>query len=140
MSFTSFLATQWGWVAILFALMLMLTWIEWLEHGHGLKVLSLQETIRFLNDKKNLAFDLRPEKTYKLAHITHTKNINPQDLQNHPEHHIKKKENKVLLICENNSQSRKIGKLLSKQGYKEIYLLKDGLGAWRKEKLPLGSI
>lgn len=140
MSLTSFLATQWGWIAILFALMLMLTWIEWIEHGHGLTVLSIQESIRFLNDKKNLAFDLRSEKAYKQAHITQTKNINPAELEKNPEQHIKKNDTKVLLICENNHQSRKLGKILKKQGYTEIHLLKNGLGAWRKEKLPLGNL
>ena len=43
----------------------------------------------------------------------------------------------ILLICAVGGRSLALGKLMSKNGWDEIYNLKGGISAWKKEKLPL---
>ena len=43
----------------------------------------------------------------------------------------------ILLICAVGGRSLALGKLMSKNGWNEVYNLKGGISAWKKEKLPL---
>ena len=43
----------------------------------------------------------------------------------------------ILLICAVGGRSLALGKLMSKNGWDEIYNLKGGISAWKKAKLPL---
>jgi len=43
----------------------------------------------------------------------------------------------VLLICAVGGRSLALGKLLSKNGWNEVYNLKGGISAWKDAKLPL---
>ncbi len=43
----------------------------------------------------------------------------------------------ILLICAVGGRSLALGKLMSKNGWNEIYNLKGGINAWKKAKLPL---
>ena len=43
----------------------------------------------------------------------------------------------ILLICAVGGRSLALGKLMSKNGWPEIYNLKGGISAWKKAKLPL---
>ena len=43
----------------------------------------------------------------------------------------------ILLICAVGGRSLALGKLMSKNGWNEVYNLKGGISAWKKENLPL---
>ena len=43
----------------------------------------------------------------------------------------------ILLICAVGGRSMALGKLMSKNGWNEVYNLKGGISAWKKAKLPL---
>ena len=43
----------------------------------------------------------------------------------------------ILLICAVGGRSLALGKLMSKNGWNEIYNLKGGISAWKNENLPL---
>ena len=43
----------------------------------------------------------------------------------------------VLLICAVGGRSLALGKLMSKNGWNEVYNLKGGISAWKESKLPL---
>jgi len=43
----------------------------------------------------------------------------------------------ILLICAVGGRSLALGKLMSKNGWNEVYNLKGGISAWKKEHLPL---
>lgn len=137
MSFTTFFQSQWPWFILLGAMVLILLILEYIEKGHGLKVLSMQEGIRLLNDRKACHFDLRTPEEFNQGHIANTQNTPSDTLEKNPETLIKKKDTPVLLICEHNYQASKIGKKLKKQGYSNIHILIGGLSTWRKENLPL---
>ena len=43
----------------------------------------------------------------------------------------------ILLICAVGGRSLALGKLMSKNGWNEVYNLKGGISAWKESKLPL---
>ena len=43
----------------------------------------------------------------------------------------------ILLICAVGGRSLALGKLMSKNGWNEVYNLKGGISAWKEAKLPL---
>jgi len=43
----------------------------------------------------------------------------------------------ILLICAVGGRSLALGQLMSKNGWDEVYNLKGGISAWKKEQLPL---
>jgi len=43
----------------------------------------------------------------------------------------------ILLICAVGGRSLALGKLMSKNGWNEVYNLKGGISAWKKDHLPL---
>jgi rhodanese-related sulfurtransferase len=43
----------------------------------------------------------------------------------------------ILLICAVGGRSLALGKLMSKNGWDEVYNLKGGISAWKKARLPL---
>ena len=47
------------------------------------------------------------------------------------------KDKPILLICAVGGRSLALGKLMSKNGWPEIYNLKGGISAWKEAKLPL---
>jgi rhodanese-related sulfurtransferase len=138
MSFLTFIHNEWPWFVLLGLMVVALAIIEWRENGHGLKVLSLQQGIRLLNDRRTVALDVRSSADFNQGHIHNTKNIdNDEVLLKNAATLIKKKDLPVLLICEHNHQASRIGKALKAQGYTDINLINGGLSAWRKENLPL---
>ena len=139
MSFWNFLAHEWFWVSLLVSLVLVLIVIEWIENGHGLEVLSLQQAIRFLNDKKHAVLDLRPQNEFVQGFVQHSKHVEIKMLLGQPEQFIKKKDTPVLLLCEHNHKARSVGRKLKQLGYLNIALLKGGISHWRKENLPLST-
>jgi len=140
MSFWTFLSHEWFWVCALISLIIMLTVVEWLEHGHGLAELTLQQAIRFLNDKKHVVLDLRPLPLFEKGHVPHSKHADLDELLSHPGKFIKKKDTPILLLCEHNHRTRKVGRKLKQAGYTNIQIVQGGLAAWHKENLPLNSI
>lgn len=137
MSFNNFFHSEWPWFLLLGVMVLILFVLEYIEKGHGLKVLSMQEAIRLLNNPKATALDLRAGSDFNGGHIPNTKNTSRALLEKDPQALIKKKENPILLICEHNHQARQAGKALKKQGYTDVHILEGGLATWRKENLPL---
>lgn len=137
MSFSAFFHSQLLWFIILGVMILALMILEYLDKGHGLKILTMQESIRLLNNAKTVALDIRSAEEFKQGHIANSKNIERSKLEQTPQNFIKKKDTPVVLICEHNHQASKVGKALKAQGYSDIHILQGGLATWRKENLPL---
>lgn len=138
MSFSAFIYSHWPLASGIVIMMLLLFVLEWFERGHTLKVLSTQESIRLLNNKrKTFAFDLRDSSDFDKGHINGFKNITAAELEKNIETLVKKKDSAMFLICEHNHRAIKIGKAIKAKGYMDVNILNGGLSTWRKESLPL---
>lgn len=139
MTLSAFLQNNIPLLALLALLLIALMFIEYKDSGRGARKLSIQEAIRFMNQRKSLIFDLRTLDQFQKGHIAEAKHIPPEDLRSAPNTFIKKQDLPILLIDEHGSQAASTAALLKAKGYADTCLLEGGMQAWRKENLPLDT-
>ena len=102
------------------------------------KTISNAEAITLMNDKEALVVDLRSLDEFQRGHIIGSINLNPVDIKSQNvgkiEHH---KEKPLIVVDVNGTLSNNSAESLAKQGFTQVYVLKDGLAAWAGANLPL---
>ncbi|NUF50562.1 rhodanese-like domain-containing protein [Gilliamella sp. ESL0250] len=123
-----------GWV-VLFVAIIVLTIKSKLSK---VKIINNAQAIHMINKQGAVIVDIRSADSFKKGHITDSHNILPIDIKNASAKTIEKfKENIVILIDENGLSSAGIGEILVKQGFLNVFTLKDGIAGWNGENLPL---
>ncbi|OCG17657.1 rhodanese-like domain-containing protein [Gilliamella sp. App6-5] len=123
-----------GWV-VLFVAIIVLTIKSKLSK---VKIINNAQAIHMINKQGAVIVDIRSADSFKKGHITDSHNILPIDIKNASAKTIEKfKENIVILIDENGLSSASIGEILVKQGFLNVFTLKDGIAGWNGENLPL---
>lgn len=123
-------------LALLAVLLIALMYVEFKDSGRGARKLSIQEAIRFMNQRKSLVFDLRTLDQFQKGHIADARHAPPEDLRSAPNTFIKKQDLPILLIDEHGTQAASTAAFLKAKGYADTCLLEGGMQAWRKENLP----
>ncbi|MWP61114.1 rhodanese-like domain-containing protein [Gilliamella sp. Pas-s25] len=123
-----------GWI-VLFIAIIVLTIKGKLSK---VKIINNAQAIHMINKQGAVIVDIRSADSFKKGHITDSHNILPIDIKNASAKIIEKfKENIVILIDENGLSSAGIGEILVKQGFLNVFTLKDGIAGWNGENLPL---
>ncbi|WP_366518706.1 rhodanese-like domain-containing protein [uncultured Gilliamella sp.] len=123
-----------GWI-VLFIAIIVLTVKSKLSK---VKIINNAQAINMINKLDAVIIDIRSADSFKKGHITQSHNILPIDIKNANAKTIDKfKENLIILVDENGLSSSSIGELLVKQGFLNVYTLKDGIAGWNGENLPL---
>lgn len=123
-----------GWI-VLFITIIVLTVKSKLSK---VKIINNAQAINMINKLDAVIIDIRSADSFKKGHITQSHNILPIDIKNANAKTIDKfKENLIILVDENGLSSSSIGELLVKQGFLNVFTLKDGIAGWNGENLPL---
>lgn len=123
-----------GWI-VLFIAIIVLTIKSKLSK---VKIINNAQAINLINKQNAKLIDLRSADSFKKGHITDSLNILPIDIKNASANSIEKhKENFVILVDDNGLSSVGIGEILVKQGFLNVFALKDGIAGWNGENLPL---
>lgn len=123
-----------GWIA-LFVIIIYLTVKSKLTK---IKVVSNAQAIHMMNKEEAVIVDIRSADNFKKGHITEALNILPIDIKNNSIKAIEKhKQLPVILVDDNGMSANTSGELLSKQGFEQVFVLKDGIAGWNGENLPL---
>jgi rhodanese-related sulfurtransferase len=123
-----------GWI-VLFIAIIVLTIKGKLSK---VKIINNAQAIQMINKQDAVIIDIRSADSFKKGHVTDSYNILPIDIKNTSAKTIEKfKENIVILIDENGLSSTSIGEILVKQGFSNVFVLKDGIAGWNGENLPL---
>lgn len=123
-----------GWIAI-FVVIIYLTVKSKLTK---VKIISNAQAIHMMNKEGAAIVDLRSADNFKKGHITESFNILPIDIKNNSIKAIEKyKESIVILVDDNGMNANASGDILSKQGFTQVFALKDGIAGWNGENLPL---
>lgn len=123
-----------GWI-VLFIAIIVLTIKSKLSK---IKIIDNAQAIHMINKESAVIIDIRAADSFKKGHITDSHNILPIDIKNSNSKLIEKfKDNVVILIDENGLSSASIGETLVKQGFLNVFVLKDGIAGWNGENLPL---
>lgn len=123
-----------GWIA-LFGLIIYTTIKSKLS-----KVILIDNTqaIQMINKEDAIVVDLRSADRFKKGHVTGALNILPVDINNGSIKSIEKfKQSPVILMDENGISTNTVGENLYKQGFMQVFILKDGILGWDGDNLPL---
>lgn len=137
--FMTFVVHHWElWLAAVIVIILIL-YFEIREHAHGIDRLSTQETVQMINREHAIVVDVRDEKIFAEGHIRSAFNLPLKTLPTQLTQIEKYKEKPVILVCQAGMQSVRAAQILKQQGFKKVYSLKGGMGAWRVAGLPLAK-
>ena len=102
------------------------------------KEIDNAQAIALMNDSAAVVIDLRTIDEFQRGHIIHSQHFVPSEIKAQNlgkiEHH---KEKPVILVDLNGTQTAACAEILVKQGFAQVYILKDGLSAWVGANLPL---
>ena len=134
--FTVFIAKHLELFYSLAAILIALTFIEFLRTKRSNFYVGPNEAVQLINKHKAVVIDIRSKDTYGTGHIVDSLNISAQDLTNKPQKLDKYKGKPVILVCNTGMQTQKIAASLKKQGY-TAFSLSGGMRAWSEAQLPL---
>jgi rhodanese-related sulfurtransferase len=98
------------------------------------QIITNAQAINMINRQNAVIVDIRSADSFKKGHITEAHNILPVDIKNASAKTIEKfKENMVIVVDENGLSSTGIGEILVKQGFLNVFTLKDGIAGWNGE-------
>lgn len=98
--------------------------------------LSPQEAVRLLNSGARI-IDCRDDKAYSMGHVVGSKHIPMSELADQADTLKRKRAKPVIIIGDTAREDQRAAQLLSRAGVEQIHILKGGLKAWQREKLPL---
>lgn len=136
-SFAGFILQHWNLFLTVGILTVLIIFLEIREHAHGIPRISTQEAVQLLNRDNALVIDVRDEALFKEGHILNALSMPVHSLGNRLPELEKKKENPIIFVCAAGNQSVHAAKLLYRHGFKRLYSLKGGMGAWRLADLPI---
>ncbi len=118
------------------AFIAMLTLWGFYELRRSGKAITTADLIKKMNTDAALVVDLRPEKEYRIGHITSSLNWPYERIRDLPDMLKKHKKRPTVLVCGNGRNSAAAQILIKKQGY-EAERLGGGLLEWEQANLPL---
>jgi rhodanese-related sulfurtransferase len=103
----------------------------------GYKALRPAELTGLMNRENALVIDLSASNDFEKGHIAGSKSVQPSQFD--PENKLlaNAKELPVVVVCRNGQGSADAAKRLKKAGFKQVYWLDGGIGAWQSADLPL---
>ena len=104
--------------------------------GASAKNLDPQGLVQLINRERASIVDLRDYKEFESGSIVGAKNIPFSALKERAAELKKLEKRPIALVCASGSKARMAEKLLSKEGYEDLYVLSGGLSAWKQASLP----
>ncbi len=103
----------------------------------GFKGVSPAELTRLINHEQALVLDLRGQGEFDKGHILGSKHLLPSQVDPDSKLLAKAKESPVVLVCAMGNSASTAAEKLVKAGFKKVYVLDGGIGAWQGASLPL---
>jgi rhodanese-related sulfurtransferase len=121
------------------ALVLILVFIfaEEVKNKQGGPKLSPQDATRLMNAQKATVVDLREKSLFDNGHITDAIHLAQPTIMNNLSKLNKFKEKPIILVDTSGHQSAMTRHKLSKEGFKQLFVLSGGVNAWKEAGLPL---
>lgn len=123
-----------GWVGLLIAV-IFTTFKTTLSK---VKEVNNSDVTRLINTEEAVVVDTRTIDEFRKGHIVGAINLTPTDIKNGTLAVLDKhKELPVIVLCANGTTSRAPADALVKEGFAQVYILKNGLSGWTADNLPL---
>ncbi|KMK52503.1 hypothetical protein RO21_00340 [[Actinobacillus] muris] len=91
-----------------------------------------------INKEDAVVLDVRSDDEFKHGHIIESVHLLPSDIKTNKLQAIEKYRDRAVIIADNNGFSAaSLANALAKQGFSNVYALKEGIAGWRGANLPL---
>ncbi|MDN3608429.1 rhodanese-like domain-containing protein [Vibrio ostreicida] len=122
------------WVGILIALVMNIVKSSTAVY----KEISAAQTTHLMNRESGVIVDIRTKDEFRKGHITDAVHILPSDIKSGQLTSLEKhKSDPIIVVCKTGQTAQESANLLSKAGFENVSLLKNGLSAWNEANLPL---
>lgn len=122
------------WIAVF--LMVIYTYFK--AFTTKVKVIDNPDLVSLINNKDAMVVDLRTLDEFNRGHIIHSINLLPSEIKNQNLGNIEQhKTRPIVLVCATGMSAVASADLLVKQGFQDVYTLKEGITGWRSANLPL---
>jgi rhodanese-related sulfurtransferase len=93
-----------------------------------------------MNDSDTVVIDVREPEEFLKGHIENAINTPLGNLQTHLPKLEAHKNKPILIACQTGTRSASAGKLLTKAGFEQVFVITGGMQAWESDyKLPIKS-
>lgn len=137
--YISFLMEHWLLSTAFVAIVILLLANEWRHRSMGVRSITPQQLVDFLNHANGVVVDIRKAERFALGHILGALNIPQDEFANRLNMLNKYKTKPVILVCETGAVSPKMGQQLKQNGFTQLYYLGGGLHSWQTQGLPLSK-
>ena len=135
--YVAFLIDHWMLSSAFVIIVILLLMNEGLNRSFGIKALSPQELVNFLNHKNAKLVDIRTREQFNEKAILGAINIPQAEFANQLNTLEKYKDKPVILVCQRGNISPKIGRLLKKHDFADLYYLAGGIEMWQSNGMPI---
>ncbi|MEY8712395.1 hypothetical protein A9B99_19475 [Mangrovibacter phragmitis] len=123
-----------AWVGLLLAV--LVTTFKGL--ASKVKVISRGEATRLINKEDAVVVDVRQRDDFRKGHIANAINVLPNEIKAGNVGELEKHKNKPIIVVDaNGMSSQELAGALSKAGFEQVTVLKEGVAGWSGENLPL---
>ena len=121
----------------LLGLTLALVYTEVARLFSGFKSVNPAGLTALINREDALLVDLSASTDFEKGHIPGAKNVAPSQFDPESKLLAKVRDLPVVVTCRSGTASSDAAKKLVKAGFKKVYWLDGGIGAWQQANLPL---
>lgn len=94
------------------------------------------ESVLLIN-KGAVVLDLRAQAEFKSGHIINARNIPMAELAARAVELDKLREQALVISCKTGTEAAAAAARLAKQGFRQLFVLKGGIAAWKQDQFPL---
>lgn len=123
-----------AWIGLLIAL--IVTMIK--EKTAPYKIVTAAEATQAVNRDGGIFLDVRSREDFRSGHIAGAINLTGKEIKdNHLSDIETQKSAPIILVCKTGQTAIESAQALSKAGFENLSILKDGLISWNEANLPL---
>ena len=124
-----------AWAGLLVAVIFMTVKMSFSK----VKEISRTEATNLINNQQAVVVDVRSHEAFRSGHIVDAMNVTVPEIEGDNVGQLEKSKSlPVIVVCENGTtSSRKAAEKLTKLGFEQVYMLKDGVMGWNSDNLPL---
>lgn len=139
MSLQSFLLKDlnWAWALAFVVSGVMLAWPLVARRFGTMKDVDTAEATLLINRRNAVLLDVRETNELEGGRVPNAVHVPLSQLDGRVQEIAKYASRPVVAYCATGRRTRAAGRALTRAGFKEVYALRGGIAAWKKEQLPL---
>lgn len=136
MTLITFLHDNWMLATVFTLAVIAFVGITLFEKASGTTLLSPEAVIDLINHKEGVIVDVRDRAAFAKGHILDAINVELSAIADSKKL-LDLKTRPLVLVCAEGLNSAKAGIILRKQGFSQVFVLKQGLISWANSGCPL---